>query len=251
MHPIERVFNRSLPAALALQLVAAGALSGQGGGVPRPPGLIPLPPPTTTGGVSLTAALAGRRSVRDFGATPLRLADVAQLLWAAQGVTRREPTPPPSWQPQWGEWRGGRRTAPSAGALYPLELYLLATAVEGLEVGLYRYVPQEHALARVGAPDRAKLAAAALGQGMLAEAPAVVIVTGVYARTAAKYGERAPRYVHIEAGAAAENLLLQGEALGLGGVFVGAFRDEAVREALGLPADHEPLGLLPIGHPAG
>ncbi len=250
MHPIARVFSRSLPPLLLLQLAVGGELSCQGAGARHQAGLIRLPPPSTTGGAPLSAALAGRRSVRDFAAAPLRLADVAQLLWAAQGVTRREPTAPPGWQPQWGEWRGGRRTAPSAGGMYPLELYLLASAVEGLDAGLYRYVPLEHALARVGTPDRAALAAAALGQGMLAEAPAVVIVTGVYARTAAKYGARAPRYVHIEVGAAAENLLLQGTALGLGGVFVGAFRDDAVRQTLGLPADHEPLGLLPVGHPA-
>lgn len=251
MHPIARVFSRSIPAALALQFAAGGALSGQDAGVGHQAGLIRLPAPTTTGGAPLTVALTGRRSVRDFATTPLRLAEVAQLLWAAQGVTRREPTPPPGWQRQWGEWSGGRRTAPSAGGMYPLELYLLASAVAGLEAGLYRYVPQEHALARVGAPDRAALAAAALGQGTLAEAPAVVIVAGVFARTAAKYGARAPRYVHIEVGAAAQNLLLQGTALGLGGVFVGAFRDDAVRQTLGLPGDHEPLALLPIGHPAG
>ncbi len=250
MHLIESVFRRSLPAVLALQLGAAGALAGQGAGAPGPAGLIRLPPPTTIGGAPLTVTLAGRRSVREFAGTPLALTEVAQLLWAAQGITRREPTPPPSWQPQWGEWRGGRRTAPSAGAMYPLELYLLASAVSGLEPGLYRYVPLEHALARVGAPDRSALVTAALGQRMLAEAPAVVIVTGVYARTAAKYGDRSPRYVHIEVGAAAENLLLQGAALGLGGVFVGAFRDDGVRETLGLPTDHEPLALLPIGHPA-
>ncbi len=250
MHLIERILSGPLPVVLVLQLAVAGALFGQGAGAAGQAALIRLPPPATTGGAPLTTALAGRRSVRDFAATPLRLPDVAQLLWAAPGVTRAEPTAPPTWQPQWGEWRGGRRTAPSAGAMYPLELYLLAGAVDGLEAGLYRYVPQQHALARVGAPDRAALAAAALGQGMLARAPAVVIVTGVYARTAAKYGERAPRYVHIEVGAAAENLLLQAEALGLGGVFIGAFRDQAVREALGLPAEHEPLGLLPIGHPA-
>lgn len=210
--------------------------------------MIRLPAPAADGGAPLTRALAQRRSVRSFSATPLQLSEVAQLLWAAQGVT--QPTPAPAgWQ--WGEWRGGLRTAPSAGALYPLELYVLATAVDGLDRGLYRYLPVDHALVRVGDGDAAALAAAALGQRAITEAPAVVIVTGVQARTAVKYGERAPRYVHIEVGAAAENLLLQAAALGLGGVFMGAFRDDAVQQTLGLPDDHAPLALVVVGHAAG
>jgi SagB-type dehydrogenase family enzyme len=210
--------------------------------------LIRLPAPATDGGAPLTRALAHRRSVRSFAPTHLQLSDVAQLLWAAQGVTRPMPEPA-GWR--WGEWRGGLRTAPSAGALYPLELYLLATAVDGLDGGLYRYVPVNHALVRVGEADASVLAGAALGQRAITAAPAVVIVAAVEARTAIKYGERAPRYVDIEVGAAAENLLLQAQALGLGGVFMGAFRDAAVQETMGLPADHAPLGLVVVGHPAG
>ncbi len=243
MHPSIRAVAAAfvMAAAVSVAQPAAGQAS-------QDPPLIRLPAPARDGGAPLTRALTQRRSVRAFAPTPLRLSEIGQLLWAAQGVTQPMPAPA-GWQ--WGEWRGGRRTAPSAGALYPLELYVLATAVDGLDPGLYRYVPVEHTLVRAGAGDAAALAGAALGQRAITEAPAVVIVTGVEARTAVKYGERAPRYVHIEAGAAAENLLLQATALGLGGVFMGAFRDDAVQATLGLPDGHAPLALLVVGHPAG
>lgn len=242
--------HRSTLAVLAGLVVSAmltvpEACIGQAG---QDSALVRLPAPVTDGGVPLTRALAQRRSVRSFAPTHLELTDVAQLLWAAQGVTQPM-AQPAGWR--WGPWSGGLRTAPSAGALYPLELYLLAAAVDGLESGFYRYVPGDHALVRVGPADRADLAAAALGQRDIAQAPAVVIVTGVFGRTMVKYGERAPRYVHIEVGAAAENLLLQAASLGLGSVFIGAFHDDEVQKALGLPGDHAPLGLVPVGHPAG
>lgn len=204
-----------------------------------------LPEPALDGTVSLETAIANRRSVRDLG-PGIDLEEIGQLLWAAQGVTRPMPEPP-GWA--YGEWTGGLRAAPSAGALYPLELYLVAVQVDGLEAGLYHYRPAEHALTRVGAADPDGLASAALGQRVISQAPAVVIVTGIYQRTAVKYGNRAERYVHIEVGAAAENLYLQAEALALGTVFIGAFRDDAVARTLGLPADHVPLGIMPVGRP--
>lgn len=229
---------------VAAMLAVPGYTAGQAA---QDSALVRLPAPVTDGGAPLTRALAQRRSVRSFAPTHLELSDVAQLLWAAQGVTQPMPEPA-GWR--WGPWSGGLRTAPSAGALYPLELYVLATAVDGLEGGLYRYVPREHALARVGSADGGDLAAAALGQRDIAQAPAVMIFTGVFQRTMVKYGERAPRYVHIEVGAAAENLLLQAASLGLGSVFIGAFHDDEVQKALGLPGNHAPLGLVPVGHPA-
>jgi len=193
---------------------------------------IRLPEPSETSEVSVEEAIGGRRSIREFGDGSLRLADVSQLLWAAQGIT--DPL--------------GYRAAPSAGALYPLELYVLVGEVETLSPGLYRYRPEDHQLLLVRDEDlRENLSAAALFQRWIAEAPAVLVFSAVFERTAAKYGDRAPRYVHMEVGHAAQNIYLQATARGLGTTFVGAFNDREVSEALYLPADHAPLGLMPIG----
>lgn len=195
---------------------------------------IELPQPAVDGDVSLETAISKRRSVRDFSRQALPLADVAQLLWAAQGVTSGD----------------GGRAAPSAGALYPLELYLVAGKVDSLPAGLYRYEPRGHRLQHVADGDlRKALAKAALDQAWIRSAPAVLVIAGVYERSAKKYGQRARRYTHIETGHAAQNVYLQAEALGLGTVIVGAFEEAAVRQVLGLPADHAPLALLPVGYP--
>lgn len=190
---------------------------------------ITLPTPQASGVMSLEEALARRRSVRDFGATPLTLAELGQLLWAAQGITSQD----------------GHRTAPSAGALYPLELYAVTAEA------VYHYEAGEHRLSVHLAGDRrTELYAAALSQAPVLEAPAVLVIAAVYERTERKYGaERSPRYVHLEAGHAAQNILLQAVALDLGAVPVGAFDDDRVQQALALPADHQPLYLIPAGHP--
>ncbi len=194
-----------------------------------------LPEAAHTGRASLEEAIVGRRSLRSFGAEPLRLEDVAQLLWATQGVT---------------DTSRGLRTAPSAGATYPLETYLVAGDVSGLTAGIYRYDPRTHRLAQTGAGDvRNDLAAAALSQSFIAEAPASIVIACAYARTEQRYGDRAERYVHMEAGHAAQNLALQAVSLGLGTVPVGAFRDDPVAALLELPAEEEPLYILPIGRP--
>lgn len=194
---------------------------------------VQLAPARLKGAVSVEEALQQRRSVRTFADAPLGLEDVAQVLWAAQGVTTR-----PS----------GYRTTPSAGALQPLVIYLVAGKVAGLTPGVYRYEPNEHALVLTQTGDlRGALAASALGQRSVQEAPAVVVIAADYQRTAHKYGNRAQRYVHMEAGHAAQNVYLQATARGLGTVLVGAFDDLNVREALGLPASHTPLGLMPLG----
>jgi SagB-type dehydrogenase family enzyme len=187
-----------------------------------------LPAPRLKGEMSLEEALAARRSVREFTGEELTLEEIAQLLWATQGIT--------------AAWGG--RTAPSAGALYPLEVYVAAAD------GLYHYVPQGHkAVVESRADLRGELWRAGLSQNAIREAPAVFVITAVYARTERKYGERAERYVKLEAGHAAQNLLLQAVALGLGGVPIGAFYDDQVQGVLSLPSDHEPLYLIPIGHP--
>ncbi len=191
---------------------------------------ITLPAPRTSGEVSLEETLATRRSKREFTEEALTLKEMSQLLWAAQGIT--------------ADWGG--RTAPSAGALYPLEVYLVTAD------GLYHYVPQGHkAIVESKGDLRPGIWEAGLKQGALKEAPVIFVITAVYERTERKYGPRAERYVMLEAGHAAQNILLQAVALGLGAVPIGAFYDEQVQEALALPSDHKPLYLIPVGHPEG
>ena len=194
---------------------------------------IPLPAAELAGEMSVELALKERRSIREFSRKSLALEDISQLLWAAQGITGRR----------------GFRAAPSAGALYPLELYVVAGDVDGLSPGIYRYRPKTHELQPVVSGDlRKPLAKAALDQGMLRRAPAVLVLTGIYQRTMDKYGERGRRYVYMEVGHAAQNVYLQATSRGLATVMVGAFHDQEVSKALRLPRDHAPLGLMPVGH---
>jgi len=196
------------------------------------PGDISLPAPGKTGTLSVEAAMAQRRSVRELADGAVSLNQVSQLLWAAQGIT---------------DEKGLRRTAPSAGAKYPIEVFIVAGNVDGLAAGIYRYRPQTHSLALVKKGDaRAALCDEALSQEWVRSAPLDIIITAVYERTRVKYGERAERYVHIEVGAVAENVYLETESLGLATTFVGAFTDEGVKKVLGL-GDEAPLGIMPIG----
>jgi SagB-type dehydrogenase family enzyme len=189
-----------------------------------------LPEPRFKSPVSVEQALLERRSVRDYGKDSLSKEQISQLLWAAQGIT--------------ADWGG--RTAPSAGALYPLEIYLVVGAVKDLEPGLYHYDPRGHTIFRKKAGDlRKSVTQASLYQDEILRAPATIIITGVYERTMQKYGERGIRYVHMEVGSAGENIYLQAESLGLGTVLIGAFDDEQVKEALGIT--EEPLGIMPVG----
>lgn len=206
-----------------------------------------LPVPRYDSQFSVEKALKNRQSVREYREAPLSLAEISQILWAAQGFTRERKDPPTRWNPKY-EWQGGLRTAPSAGALYPMEIYLLAGKVDGLPVGLYRYVPKNNALSRVTADDKRKdLCQAALMQPQVEKAPAVILMTGVYERTSYKYGQRAERYVHMEAGSIAENVYLQATALGIGTVLIGAFNDAEVKKVMALPADEAPLIIMPLG----
>jgi len=193
-------------------------------------GVTKLPPPDTVGQVTVEQALWHRRSVRAFADESLSLKQVGQLLWAAQGPNRGLVG----------------RTAPSAGATYPMEIYLFAGKVKGLRPGVYHYSVDGHylSLMRVG-DHRAELAAAALGQGSISSAPAVLVLAADFSRTAQRYAERAPRYVYMEAGHVGENVHLQCEALGLGTVMIGAFQDDRVEKFLG--KGQEPLYIMPVG----
>lgn len=197
-------------------------------------GALVLPEPRRDGSFPLERALAERRSVREFAGAALRLEELAQLAWAAQGQSAP----------------GGHRTAPSAGALYPLELFVVAGNVQGLATGVYRYQPSLHRLAPLAEGDRrGELVKAAWAQLWVGQAPAIFVIAAVERRTTAKYGPRGVRYVHMEAGHAAQNVLLQAVALGLGGTVVGAFSDGAVKDAAALPREVEPLYLIPVGRP--
>jgi len=207
--------------------------------------MIQLPAVRHDGPVSVEKAIQGRRSIRSFPGDPISLEALAQVLWAGQGVTVPMDEAPEGFG--W-KWMGGYRTAPSAGALYPLELYVVVGAAEGLEAGLYRYVPTAHALELIQEGDlRNEVWDVALRQTAIQEAPVTLVFAAVVARTEAKYGERAERYVNMEVGAAAENVYLQCGALDLGTVFMGAFRDDAVKELLGLPQDQRVFGVMPLG----
>jgi len=201
-----------------------------------------LPPPDTEGSVSVEKALANRRSRRDFQNRELSIDQLSQILWAAYGVTHPRTDIP--------SLRGGLRTAPSAGALYPLEIYAIVGNVKGIEAGVYKYVSQEHKITRTISKDvRAELAAAALGQAMIRDAPVTIAYSAIFSRTTGRYGERGrERYVFIEVGHSAQNVYLQAEGLQLGTCAIGAFIDDKVKEALQLPKEEEPLYLMPVGY---
>ena len=186
----------------------------------------------------LEEAIARRRSIRRFSPQPISLLQLSQLLWAAQGITNASLK---------------FRTVPSAGATYPLEIIVVCgrKCVEETDDGIYHYNTDSHSLTRHNYGDvRFKLAGAALDQKMISQAPVDIVICALYERTSLHYGKRGERYVHIEVGHAAQNILLQATALELGAVPIGAFYEEQVQETLSLPQDHEPLYIIPIGYPS-
>lgn len=195
--------------------------------------MIKLPQARYEGERSVEKVIRSRRSHRSFADREVTLEDAAQLLWAGQGITGS----------------GGKRAASSAGALYPLELYLIGGYVAGLSAGVYRYMPLDHALQPVSGGDRRReVAEAALHQNFIAGAPLVLVLAGVEGRTAGKYGDRAARYILIESGCSAQNIHLQAEALGMGTVVIGAFNDGLLQEVLYMSRDEIPLVILPLGY---
>jgi SagB-type dehydrogenase family enzyme len=191
-----------------------------------------LPAPRTDGKISVEKALKERRSLRNPAGTPLSVDEVGELCWAAQGVTDDH----------------GHRTASSAFATYPLELYVLAGNVTGLGPGFYKYEPGKHALRLVSAGDkRADFEAKAIGQGWPAKAPAIFVISGTVDKMA-KMKERAAQFMYTEVGLAAQGFFLEATAMGLGSTFVGGFKPPEARSVLGLPAGEEVLAVLPVGH---
>ncbi|MFH1147250.1 MAG: SagB/ThcOx family dehydrogenase [Pseudomonadota bacterium] len=195
-----------------------------------------LPTPSYTGKKSLEEVIKSRRTVRDFQSRPLGMQQLSQLLWAAYGVTSSS---------------GPYKSVPSAGALYPLDIWVVAgdKGVEGLDPGVYHYGPKEHSLVPVRTGDvRNLIARASLGQTWMAKAPVTFVITGEYERCTRKYGERGVRYTHIEAGHSGQNLFLQAEALGLGAGIVGAFYGNTIQEILGIEKIHDPILVMPAGY---
>ncbi|WP_245527535.1 SagB/ThcOx family dehydrogenase [Methanosalsum zhilinae] len=201
--------------------------------------VIMLPEPALKGDVSVEEAIDKRRSIRSFTDGPLAAEDISQIMWAAQGIT--------------DETRMFR-SAPSAGATYPLEVYIVTgsdgVGDEDIPVGVYRYNPAEHSLQLVYTGDvRQDLYSAALRQSPIDTAPVNIIIAADYSRTTGRYGDRGIMYVHMEAGHSAQNLYLQTAAMDLGMVVIGAFEDDAIKRILSMPASHDPLYIIPVGHP--
>ena len=194
--------------------------------------IVKLPAPRFDGNIPVETALLKRRSVRSYAAEALTLAEVSQLLWSAQGITDSR----------------GFRTAPSAGALYPLELYIVAGRVQDLSAGIYKYRPHRHELFKILEGDRREqLCSAALNQSSVIQAPLVMVFCAVNERITGKYGDRGVQYVYMEVGHASQNVCLQAVSLGLGALTIGAFYDDRVKTVIHAMADERPLYIMPVG----
>jgi len=199
---------------------------------------IQLPPPTSKGSISLEEAIVRRRSVREFSSVPVTQAQLSQILWAAQGIT---------------DSALELRAVPSAGATYPLEIFVVCgrNSIDEVSEGIYGYNILQHSLVLHRRGDvRLGLARTALDQEFIYQAPLDIVICALYQRTTLGYGSRGERYVHMEVGHAGQNIYLQATALGLATVAIGAFRDEPVREVLQLDNRYRPLYIMPVGRPA-
>ncbi|MGB6067092.1 MAG: SagB/ThcOx family dehydrogenase [Desulfomonilaceae bacterium] len=200
---------------------------------------VKLPKPAYSGKLSFEASVVRKHSVREFSRLPLTLAEASQVLWAANGNL-----------PADAVTGATTKVIPSAGALYPLEVFLVCgqNTVGKLPAGVYRYNAQGNSLQSVATGDKRNLVAyAAHHQLFLAQAPALIVIAAVFQRTMAKYGDRGVQYVYMDAGAANQNVFLQAESLGLHVAAVGAFVDPQVAGALKLPADVKPIMICAIG----
>ena len=194
--------------------------------------IVNLPKPNYGGKVSVEEALSARRSVRSFSPHFLSLEEVSQLLWAAQGISSPR----------------GYRTAPSAGALYPLEVYIIVGNVDNLPPGIYKYnIPKHSLIITANGNYRNDMSRAALNQSFIAKAPLVMLFCTVNERVTNKYGQRGLKYIFMEVGHAAQNVCLQAVALGLGTVVIGAFSDKDIASIVNLPQNELPVYIIPIG----
>ena len=195
-----------------------------------------LPLPKWQSKVSVEQAIKQRRTTRSFTSRSLDLNQLSQLLWSANGIT---------------EGNGYKRAAPSAGALYPMDVYVVVgqNRVPPIDAGVYRYEPGENQLSEVLKGDmRSSVARASLSQMWMADAPLTMVITAEYRRATVKYGKRGIQYALIEAGHIGQNIFLQAQSLGLEAGIVGAFNDAALIDAIGIPSAHEPILLMPVGH---
>lgn len=199
-----------------------------------------LPPARIKGSVSVEEALNIRRSVRSYKQEALSLEEVSQLLWSAYGVTKAVAV---------DRLRGGLKTAPSAGATYPLELYIYIHNVNGLEQGFYHFIPQGHKLGLLKKGNFANdLAKVCLSQTFIAEAPVSIIYSAVEERTVSVYGKRGKeRYIPMDLGHSAENVYLQAEAMNMGTCAIGAFSDFDLKKLVGMSRIELPLYVMPVG----
>jgi SagB-type dehydrogenase family enzyme len=197
-----------------------------------------LPKPRLTGDVSVEQAIKHRRTIRSYLSKSLTLEQLSQIFWAAQGIT---------------EDRGYKRSAPSGGALYPMDIYAIVgdNGVQGLKAGIYHYDPHNHSAVLIVEGDfRKDVARTALSQMWMASAPLNLVITSEYRRITRKYGARGERYAMIEAGHIGQNIFLQAEALGLRAGIVGAFHDDDIIRVMNIARSHEPLIILPVGYGA-
>lgn len=195
---------------------------------------IKLSEPTFDGDVSIEKVLKERRSVRAYKDTPLTEKNVSQLLWAGQGIN---------------EDGGKKRTSPSARGRYPIELYLVVFNVEGIEKGVYQYVPDGHSIVKVFGSDKNDAIVKASGsQGSISKCPAAFIIAGNYLKMSEKYDETAIRFVNTEVGHVSQNIALQGVALNIGSVVLGGFQQGALSEVLEFPPDTKPIYVMPVGN---
>ena len=192
-----------------------------------------LPDPKEDSDVSIEKAIKNRRSVREFMHEDLTIQEISQLLWSAQGIT---------------ESAESKRTSPSAGGTYPLEIYINIKDAEELTPGIYKYSPKNHTLVQiVDGKKSLEISNAALGQDFINKSPVNIIITAIHERTTQRYGNRGEQYVHMEAGHTAQNIYLQCESLDLATVGVGAFNDDEVAQILQLNEEEHPLYIMPIG----
>jgi len=205
-------------------------LKGKGGSIMR------LPDPMIDGDVSLERTIHQRRTIRSFEGRALTLKQLSQLFWSAQGITGAG---------------GFKRAAPSAGALYPMDIYgvIGRDCIEKLDAGIYLYEPADHSISLVKEGDfRRDVAIASLGQMWMAHAPLTLVITAEYSRITVKYRQRGIRYAMMEAGHIGQNIFLQSEAMGLAAGIVGAFEDQEVIQVMGGKKAHEPLLIMPVGY---